>query len=94
VDEVRALTESGRLPRGSTAAQAIGYKEILSYLDGECSLEAAVETLKTATRRYAKRQITWFGSKDYVTPVEVTGALSDADLEKIIKNVKKAFPFS
>lgn len=94
VDEVRALVESGRLPRGSTAAQAIGYKEILSYLDGDCTLEAAVETLKMATRRYAKRQITWFGGKDYVTPVEVTGALSDEHLEKIIKNVKKAFQFS
>ena len=94
VGEVKALVSSGRLPRVSTAAQAIGYKEILSYLDGETSLEVAVESLKTATRRYAKRQITWFGSKDYVTPVEVTGAISEESFEKIIKNAKKAFQFS
>ncbi len=94
VDEVRALVESGRLPRSSTAAQAIGYKEILSYLDGEISLAEAVETVKTATRRYAKRQITWFGSKSYVTPVEVLGGISEESLEKIIKNAKKAFQLS
>lgn len=92
--EVESLVSSGRLPHGSTAAQAIGYKEMLSYLDGEGTLEEAVETLKMATRRYAKRQITWFGAKPYVTPVEVSGALSEEDLEKIIKNVKKAFSFS
>jgi len=94
VDEVRSLIESGRLPRGSTAAQAIGYKEILAYLDGEVSLGEAVETLKTATRRYAKRQITWFGSKSYVTPVEVSGSISTESFEKIVKNVKKAFQLS
>ena len=92
--EVEALVSSGRLPRGSTAAQAIGYKEMLSYLDGESTLSQAVETLKTATRRYAKRQITWFGSKGYVTPLEVSGTLSPESVEKIIKNVKKAFQFS
>lgn len=94
VEEVQGLVSSGRLPRTSTAAQAIGYKEMLAYLDGETSMDVAIETLKTATRRYAKRQITWFGSKDYVTPVEVTGRISDESFEKIIKNVKKAFQFS
>ena len=44
----------------STASQAIGYKEIKPYLDGDISLAEAVENLKRATRRYAKRQITWF----------------------------------
>lgn len=43
-----------------TAAQAIGYKELKPYLDGEVSLEEAVEKLKMETRRYAKRQMTWF----------------------------------
>lgn len=44
----------------STASAAIGYKELKPYLDGECSLEEAAESLKQETRRYAKRQITWF----------------------------------
>ena len=45
---------------GSTSAQAIGYKELKPYIDGEISLEEAEENLKRATRRYAKRQLTWF----------------------------------
>ena len=45
---------------GTTSAQAIGYKELRPYFDGEIPLEQAVENLKRATRRYAKRQLTWF----------------------------------
>lgn len=45
---------------GSTSAQAIGYKELKPYIDGEISFEEAEENLKRATRRYAKRQLTWF----------------------------------
>ena len=59
-EEVRRLYADGYLPDGSTAAQAIGYKEFLSYLRGEMSLDEAAENLRTATRRYAKRQLTWF----------------------------------
>ncbi|MCR5207774.1 MAG: tRNA (adenosine(37)-N6)-dimethylallyltransferase MiaA [Eubacterium sp.] len=45
---------------GKTAAQAIGHKELKPYIDGEITLEEAVENLKRETRRYAKRQLTWF----------------------------------
>ena len=55
-DEVRAVAE--RL--GKTASQAIGYKEILLYLNGELSYGDAIELLKKNTRNYAKRQLTWF----------------------------------
>lgn len=44
----------------ATAAQAIGYKELKPYLDGQASLDEAVERLKQVTRNYAKRQLTWF----------------------------------
>lgn len=44
----------------STAMQAIGYKELAAYFDGNISLERAVENLKQESRRYAKRQLTWF----------------------------------
>lgn len=60
LDEVKTLYHGGILVKNTTAAQAIGYKEIISYLDGECTLEEAVEFLKMSTRRYAKRQLTWF----------------------------------
>ena len=59
VDEVKGLLERG-FREGVTAPQAIGYKEIVAALDGRISLEEAVEQIKLATRRYAKRQRTWF----------------------------------
>ena len=51
---------------GGTAKQAIGYKELKPYLDGLISLEAAVDKLKMETRRYAKRQLTWFRRNDSI----------------------------
>ena len=57
VDEVRRLREAGAL--GPQASQALGYKQILEYLEGRCSLQEAVEQIKIRTRRYAKQQRTW-----------------------------------
>lgn len=57
VDEVRALVDSGRF--GSQAREALGYKQILTYLDGRCALEDAIERIKIETRRYARKQRTW-----------------------------------
>ena len=59
VDEVRGLLTAG-FRDGVTAPQAIGYKEIVEALDGNTTLEEAVQAIKTATRRYGKRQRTWF----------------------------------
>jgi tRNA dimethylallyltransferase len=57
--EARRLYDDGLLKDG-TASQAIGYKELLEYIEGRCSLDEAVETIKLSSRRYAKRQLTWF----------------------------------
>ncbi len=57
--EVESLHRAGLISSG-TASAAIGYKEITEYLDGRCSLDEAVEILKLNSRRYAKRQLTWF----------------------------------
>ena len=55
------------LKKAATSKQAIGYKELYPYLNGECSLEQAIEKLKMETRRYCKRQLTWFRkSTDYM----------------------------
>ena len=59
LDEIRDLLASGISPT-CTAMQAIGYKEFVAYLNGETSLEAATELLKMGSRRYAKRQLSWF----------------------------------
>lgn len=57
--ELEALLARG-IPENATSMQAIGYKELMGYLHGECSLEEAAELLKRSSRRYAKRQRTWF----------------------------------
>ena len=59
VEEIRALLESGLSPE-STALQAIGYKEFISALAGQCSIEEAADEVRKASRHYAKRQLTWF----------------------------------
>ena len=59
LQEVERLKEEG-LRRGMVSMQGLGYKELLSFLDGECSLDEAVRILKRDTRHFAKRQLTWF----------------------------------
>lgn len=59
VEEVKRLREMG-CRRGQTAMQGLGYKEILDYLEGRCTLEEAVYLIKRDTRHFAKRQLTWF----------------------------------
>ena len=61
VDEAKMLLESG-VDRSSTCWQAIGYKEMLKYLDGEETLEQACDRIRIGTRHYAKRQLTWLRS--------------------------------
>lgn len=57
-EEVRGLLDRG-VPRNSQAMQAIGYKELVAFIDGHASFAEAAETIKLHTRRYAKRQLTW-----------------------------------
>jgi len=70
IDEVRSLMEHGYDPR-YTAVQAIGYKEFALYLAGEESLEEAIDTLKRETRKYAKRQMTWFRRNPNIRWIDV-----------------------
>lgn len=63
-DEVRILLDKGYLRGGDTASSAIGYKELLEYIDGKCTLKLAKDNIKLATRRYAKRQQTWFNHNE------------------------------
>jgi tRNA dimethylallyltransferase len=59
VEEVQKLMPAGLL-EGRTAQRALGYSQIVSHLQGEVSLDAAIEETKRATRQYARRQETWF----------------------------------
>ncbi len=69
VEEVRALRAMG-CSRGMVSMQGLGYKEILSYLEGEISQEEAVYLIKRDTRHFAKRQLTWFKREKEVTWIE------------------------
>ena len=59
MDEIRSLLASG-IPAKSTAMQAIGYKEFVDALAGQCTVEEAADRVRQSSRRYAKRQLTWF----------------------------------
>jgi tRNA dimethylallyltransferase len=64
----------------STSAQAIGYKELKPYLDGEQTLETCVEKLKQATRNYAKKQLTWFGKDTSIHWLKADKTAENGDL--------------
>ena len=66
VSEVEGLLEQG-FREGVTAQYAIGYREIASYLDGDISLDEAIDSIKVSTHRYAKRQRTWFRKDKRIT---------------------------
>ena len=87
LEETERLMAEGVFERSVTAAQAIGYKELFPYLRGEATLESCIDELKTATRRYAKRQLTWFSGKDYAKKVFV-------DDEKGLKTFEEIVNFS
>ena len=59
VEEIRGLLADG-IPERATAMQAIGYKEFVDALDGRCTIEEAADLVRQSSRRYAKRQLTWF----------------------------------
>lgn len=69
VAEVKQLRDMG-CTRDMVSMQGLGYKEILAYLDGECTLEEAVYILKRDTRHFAKRQLTWFRREHEVRWIE------------------------
>jgi tRNA dimethylallyltransferase len=74
VDEVRQLTSVGEL--GRTARQAVGYREALAYLAGEYDHDEMVARITYRTRRFAKRQGTWFRSLSECRFVDITGEVN------------------
>ncbi len=76
VDEVNELLKQGI--RGViTSSQAIGYKEIVAAIEGDMSYDDAIEAIKLATKRYAKRQMTWFRSDKRIQWIDATDANMD-----------------
>lgn len=77
VDEVKRLLDAG-FRDGVTAPQAIGYKEIVAALDGAITLDEAIDQIKLATRRYAKRQRTWFRKDNRIVWVDANSGDAEA----------------
>lgn len=84
VQEVKQLLERG-LSGDMVSMQGLGYKEIVRYLIGECSLEEAVYTIKRDTRHFAKRQLTWFKREKEVTWIQKNDF--DNEESKILKAI-------
>ena len=91
VDETEQLLREGVFDVSETAAQAIGYKELLPYIRGECPLSEAVERLKIATRHYAKRQMTWFRAHGDVHWIRADCDGRPLKFEEIVNNAAKVF---
>ena len=87
IEETKRLRDAGLFEKSPTAAAAIGYKELLAYLCGEAPLTAAVEDLKTATRRYAKRQLTYFRRMPDMVWLFCDGKTADDLAEEILPRV-------
>lgn len=80
VDEVKGLIDEG-FRDALCAPKAIGYREIVDYLDGKITLEQAIRDIKTNSRRYAKRQRTWFRAEDRMHWIDA----DDANFDRITK---------
>lgn len=89
LDEVRALLDMG-LSESDISMKGIGYKEIIGYYNGEYDLETALNLVKKNTRRYAKRQLTWFRRYEDMKWFNISEYESDeACLEDIFTWLKK-----
>lgn len=89
LDEVRTLLGEG-LRVILTAAQAIGYKELVPVIEGRTGLEEAVASIKQASRRYAKRQLTWFRADPRIVWIDVT----ELSIEEVTQQALSAIDWS
>lgn len=84
IEEVKSLVQ---MNPDRTPLQAIGYKEIIKYLNHEIDLREAERLIKRNSRRYAKRQFTWFNQDKAVRWIDVSGMKSPADIQKQVKQI-------
>lgn len=83
IDEVKMLLK--KYNEFPTAMQGLGYKEVVAYLNNECTNQEMIEKIKQESRRYAKRQLTWFRQYNDATWLN---ALEQDNAEKIIQSIK------
>ncbi len=88
LEEVKGLLDRGYTP-DLVSMQGIGYKEFIPYFNGECTLEEAVTQLKTNTRRFAKRQLTWFRRQIDGLWIDLSKATGEETLEDVLDYLKE-----
>lgn len=89
VDEVSSIIKLG-YAKDSNSLNTVGYKEIIQYLDGEISIDRAIELIKRNTRHYAKRQMTWFNADKRIKWYEINSEIDLVNLaEKIAKEINE-----
>lgn len=86
VEETKGLLDKG-YDKNLNSLNTVGYKEIISYLEGNITLEKASELIKRNTRRFAKRQTTWFGADKRITWFEVNSPEQDGNPEYVLKKI-------
>lgn len=88
IDEVKQALCLGCTP-DMVSMQGLGYKELIPYIKGECTLEEAVYILKRDTRHFAKRQLTWFKRERSVTWVDRTAFANETEILDFMKSILK-----
>lgn len=88
IDEVKNLMSNG-ITKDNQSMQAIGYKEIIKYLEGEWDYDFAIDKLKQFSRNYAKRQLTWFRNDSNVKMIDVNEFNNVSQMVKFIESEEK-----
>ncbi|UQK60824.1 tRNA (adenosine(37)-N6)-dimethylallyltransferase MiaA [Ezakiella coagulans] len=88
IDEVKNLMSNG-ITKDNQSMQAIGYKEIIKYLEGEWDYDFAIDKLKQFSRNYAKRQLTWFRNDSNVKMIDVNEFNNVSEVVKFIESEEK-----
>jgi len=88
VDETESILSDGYSPE-LQAFNTVGYKEVIAFLKGDLSYHQMVEDIKTSTRRYAKRQITWFRKWEFANWLDVDENSQEEAITKILKTRNK-----
>lgn len=83
IDEVKKVI---RMDPGKTALQAIGYKEMIAYLNSNITFEEALRLIKKRSKAYAKRQFTWFRRDEAIRWIDVTGLFTPLEIYRAIAN--------
>ncbi|MFZ7102617.1 MAG: tRNA (adenosine(37)-N6)-dimethylallyltransferase MiaA [Peptococcaceae bacterium] len=93
IREVTDLLKSG-IPRSAPALQGLGYKQLIMYINGELTLEKAVELIKRDTRHFAKRQLTWFKKDKRISWINLDNIEKKTAVNEIIQMIGRSIKYN